>query len=390
MYCNGLRLPFPIYHPLKIELEKISDKPVDSEISIDAVIKKLAFNSKKKSVGIKVRQQFYADLYLLLNSGLDLRYSLKLIWQDEKKESTQEKLKTISQSVVQGKSLSGALKNTLNIDDFEYFSLKIGEETGRISEILKQLSDYFDSRIQQRRQIISALSYPVIVLVTAIGAVVFMLQVVVPLFQDVFQRFGKDLPELTLLVISASDSLSALAPYMLLFVAMVIVLFPFIRKTRYYSMVYARILRRIPIFGKIVTKMYLLQFVSSLELMLSSNTNLVRAIDLCHQMTTFYPLKEAISQVKADLVNGISLSKSFSQFNLFDSRFLTLIKVGEEVNQLPDTLSKLRVQYEKDIDLFSKTVGSILEPAIILFIGFFVGTIIVAMYLPMFELSTLF
>lgn len=373
---------------MKIELENTIGQ--ESSLDFESLWKHFSFSSKNKRVGVKVRQRFYSDLHLLLNSGLDLRYALQLIWQDEAKEKTKEKLKLVSQAVVQGKSLSKALKNILDVDDFEYFSLKIGEETGRISQVLKQLADFFDSRIQQRRQIISALSYPVIVMMTAIAAVIFMLQVVVPLFQDVFERFGKELPQLTLVIISASDFVSYYAPYLLLIILLLTIGFPFIRKSRVYAIAYSNMLWRIPIFGKIVTKMYLLQFVSSLELMLSSNTNLVRAIDLCEQMTNFHSLKEALKTVEQDLTNGISLSQSFSKSTIFDSRFITLIKVGEEVNKLPETLSKLRIQYEKDIDLFSKTVGSILEPAIILFIGFFVGTIIIAMYLPMFELSTLF
>lgn len=373
---------------MKIELENRIE--AESTFDFESLWKQFSFSTQKKRVGVKIRQRFYSDLHLLLNSGLDLRYALQLIWKDESKEKTKEKLKLVSQAVVEGQGLSMALKNTLDIDDFEYFSLKIGEETGRISQVLKQLADFFDSRIQQRRQIISALSYPVIVMITAVAAVVFMLQVVVPLFQDVFQRFGKDLPELTLIIISASGLLGKIAPYLVSVVLILIIAFPLIRKSMLYSIIYAKVIQRIPIFGKVVTKMYLLQFVSSLELMLSSNTNLVKAINLCEQMTNYYPLKEALKMVERDITNGISLSQSFSKSTIFDSRFLTLIKVGEEVNKLPDTLSKLRIQYEKDIDLFSKTVGSILEPAIILFLGFFVGTIIIAMYLPMFELSTLF
>jgi type IV pilus assembly protein PilC len=228
------------------------------------------------------------------------------------------------------------------------------------------------------------------VLCTAIGAVVFMLQVVVPLFEDVFTRFGKDLPGLTKAVISASDVLGAYLPIMLMALVSIFLSYPLFRKKEWFSKLFAWVQQKVPLFGAIIVKMHLLRLVSSLELMLSSNTNLVKAIELSGKMSSFYPIKQSLSEAQKDITNGLQLSESLAKFKIYDSRFLTLIRVGEEVNQLPVTLSKLRIQYEKDIDVFSKTVGSLLEPAIILFIGAFVGTIIIAMYLPMFELSTLF
>lgn len=349
----------------------------------------LSFSTAKKAISFSLKQQLYSDLHLLLSSGLDLRYATQLLVEDCKNAKLKLKLEGVQKSIIQGNGLSKSLQNQLNISEFEFYSLKIGEESGTIVEVLGQLAEYFETQINQRRQLISALSYPVVVLCTAIGAVVFMLQVVVPLFMDVFERFGKELPDLTKMVITSSDLIGEFLGPVILFVVLFMLCLPLLRKKSWFKSNSSKLIIKIPVFGKIVLKSYLLRWVSGMELMLRTNTNLVDAIKLSKKMVDYYPISSALSSVEQELIEGNSLYQAMAKHHVFENRTITLIRAGEEVNKLPDSFKQIKIQLKNQIDHFTSTVGKILEPAIVVFIGIFVGGIIIAMYLPMFELSTL-
>jgi type IV pilus assembly protein PilC len=160
------------------------------------------------------------------------------------------------------------------------------------------------------------------------------------------------------------------------------------RKETWLRNISSKILLRVPVLGRIFRKIYLARFCHSMNLLISAHTQLTTAIELIKKMIGFYPIESNLEQVKHDLMNGISLHQSLSKFSVFDKRMISLIKVGEEVNELEKIFKRLSDNYSSEVEYETKLLSSLVEPAIILILGFFVGVILIAMYLPLFKLGT--
>ena len=144
----------------------------------------------------------------------------------------------------------------------------------------------------------------------------------------------------------------------------------------------------IPVFGKLIRQIQLAKFCLIMELLLSSKTHIIESLNLSESIVKFYHFREAIKQISANVLKGKSLSESMMNFKIFDARMIALIKVSEEVNQLEKVFKQLKEQYNKDVEYQSGVLNNVLEPVLILFIGLFVGLILISMYLPIFQISS--
>lgn len=338
----------------------------------------------------KKKEAFYLELSTLLSSGIDLKTALELILLGQEREKEKTLYHTIKEKVLLGNALSQALKLSNKFSDYEYFSICIGEETGRIAEVLTDLATYFKSKIAQRRKVINAVTYPVIVLSTSMGAVFFMLKFVVPMFADVFQRFGGKLPFITALVLKLSAVFNQLFFYGIILLFMLIVFFTFNKKKHWFRQFSSIIIMKTPVVGEIVRKIYLARFANTMRLLVSTDTPLLRSIALVRQMIGFYPLETSLEKVEQAILKGATLHQSLGQFSFYPAKMLQLIKVGEEVNRLDYFFEKIASQYTEEVEYRTSTISSFLEPLIIIFLGLVVGLILIAMYLPMFQMSNSF
>lgn len=341
------------------------------------------FSNKKK-------QTLYNDLNVLLSSGIDITTAFELVADNFKKNKDIAIINHIKDNIVSGMSFSEALSKEKGFSEYEYFSIKIGEETGKIIHVLKDLAAYYEKKIEQRRQIVSAFSYPIIVLCTAFAAIFFMLKFIVPMFEDVFKRFGNELPGVTKFIIRLSHGFSDwFFPFLFVVVGMGVFMYV-VRKKTWYRKYSSAIMLRLPIFGIIIQKVNMAKFCQSMELLLLSKTPILNAIQLVRQMIGFYPLEISLEQIEHEIVRGKPLHQCLKKYKIYDKRMVSLVKVAEEVNQLDIIYGKLKEQYNKEIEHQTSVISSIMEPIMIIFIGVFVGAILISMYLPMFQLSTSF
>ena len=257
-----------------------------------------------------------------------------------------------------------------------------------MDEVLEQLANFFASKIAQKRQVISAISYPMIVLLTAFGAIYFMLKYVVPMFSDVFKRFNSDLPGLTKFVIRLSSVFTSYVPAIILFISSLFLLIYSQRNKFWYKRYSSVLLLKIPFVGNLLLKIYMERFCNSMNLLIASRTQLINAIDLVSKMIDFYPIASSLEIVKQDILKGETLYNSLSKYRIYNKRMISLIKVAEEVNQLDVIFGKLSKQYSDEIKHQTGLISSLLEPIMIVFLGLLVGVILVAMYLPLFRLGT--
>lgn len=341
----------------------------------------------RKGLGNTQKERFYSELGMLLAAGVDIRSAMELVIAGQKKERDKQLLRGLLEDIVSGKSLSSAMEGSRLFSDYEKFSIRIGEESGRMNEILGELSRYYARSVRQRRQIISALSYPVMVLITAIGTILFMMSFIVPMFSDVFKRFGGDLPGITKAVLKISSAISGMAGPVFLIILGTGILLYFNRRTLWWQKTRAKILMRLPVFGPIVTRIYLARFCTSMHLLLSARTPLVQALDLAGNMVSFHPISSVLKSIREEVMKGTGLHTSMAKHPIFPAQLTSLVKVGEEVNRLDTIFGKLAAQYRDEIDHRTETLRSVIEPLLIIFIGSFVALILLAMYLPLFKLG---
>lgn len=350
--------------------------------------KDISFGSKQ--VSDKKKEGLYVELSTLLLSGIDLRTSLELILVDQEQAKDKALFEGIRQRILSGFALSEALKETERFSDYEYYSIRIGEETGKLGDVLTDLAKYYKSKINQRRKIVSAVTYPAIVLFSSVGAVFFMIKFVVPMFADVFLRFGGKLPWITALIISFSGWFDRYFMFMILIVVIMFIVYFLKRKTPWFRKFSSGLLLKVPVVGDLLKKIYLARFANTMRLLVSTDTPLLRSIALVRQMIDYYPIEASLLKVEQDILQGESLHKSLSAFAFYPAKMIQLIKVGEEVNRMDYFFEKIATQYTEEVEYKTNTISSLMEPLIIIFLGLVVGVILIAMYLPMFQMSNNF
>lgn len=348
--------------------------------------KEYSFSSSK--LDNKTREAFYLELAILLEAGVDIKTSLELLGEEQKKERLSTLFMGIKEAIISGSSLSQAAKRTGEFSNYEYYSLQIGEESGKLIPVLYELAQYFHKKVDQRRQIIKALSYPSVVLLTAVGAVFFMISFVIPMFSDVFKQLGGDLPVITKFVIRLSTALRVTFPYLAAGLAAVVGLL-FSQKEKFWFKKYSSLLlMKLPLAGNLISRIYLARFSYSMTLLIGSKVPLLRAIDLVKQMIAFYPIEQALSAVEGRILEGKTLHYGMSEHSIFPRKMVSLIKVGEEVNQLEEFFAKLAKQYSDEVEYQTAIISSLIEPVMLIFLGLIVGTILISMYLPLFSLGS--
>ena len=364
----------------------------------------ISHNKKKKEVSFELNREIrlhgkdrvrdkqkatiYTDLHLLLSSGLDINTTLEIILQQSLNEKIRSKFADVHRQVIAGVSLADSMHDAGLADEYEYHSLRIGEENGKITEVLGEIKKYFSRRVKQRRLVTSALTYPVMVLVTALVAVGFMLNVIVPMFEEVFKRFQGELPALTQRIIDASEWTKQY--FWILILLMAGISFALVRlwKNEKFRKAVQRVLLQVPVFGKLTKDLQTARFCHIMELLSSARSPLIQSLHMLEDMTTFMPLKKSISEMAANISGGDSFHGSAEGTGFFDRKFCSLIKAGEEVNQLEKAFHQLNEQYNQESEHRLGVLSSMLEPMLIILVGGLVAVILVAMYLPLFKIGT--
>lgn len=341
-----------------------------------------------KEMKDKKKESFYSELTILLSSGIDIRTALDIIVDEQKSEVDRNIFHSIKTDIIGGLGMADAIKKSGRFSAYEFYSLRIGEESGRLKDVMADLAVFFSKKIKQRRQLTSALTYPTLIVVTALVAVIFMLNFIVPMFVDVFKRFNGEMPALTKNIIALSGFFKAYIGYILLGIVVLSVFLFSIRRTESFRAKSAVVLLRLPLFGKIIRKIYLTRFCQSMALLLGTKTPMLRSLGLVKKMIGFYSFEKAIEVMEKDIMHGKLLHQSMEQFDLFDTRIRSLVRVAEEVNQLEVIFGKLNNQYNEELEHQIGMLSSLLEPAMIVIVGGLVSVILISMYLPLFQLSS--
>ncbi len=371
---------------MAFKLENYSESSNNKEFSIQKLLE-TEINLFGTSFSNKKKYNFYLELSVLLKAGITIKEALTLIQENQKKDIDKKLFDTILAEIISGKSFSETLRETNKFSEYEYFSVKIGEETGSLAKVTEQLSVFFERKNEQKRIVIAALTYPVIILITAFLVILFMLNYVVPMFQEIFKQNNIELPWITKLIVKLSDLVKDYGLYFFLLLLIFIIGFKFFNRNSKFKRILHYALLKTPVFGKFISKVYLAQFTQAVSLLTSSKIPILNSIQLVSKMIQFVPFQEDLKIVENEILKGSSLHESLKKCKMFDSRMISLVKVSEETNQTDFIFKQLNDQYSQEVTQQSKILSTILEPFIILIVGLIVAVLLVSMYLPMFQLS---
>ncbi|WP_299254060.1 type II secretion system F family protein [uncultured Aquimarina sp.] len=343
--------------------------------------------SFSKKVGAKEKVALYKDLSTLLNAGVDFKTALEILANQQKKKYLKELILELKSKIIKGKSFYEALEDTGLFSSYEYFSIKIGEETKKLDTVLLELHKYFKRQIKLRKQIISVITYPSFVLILTVGVLYFMLTYVVPMFKSVFNQFDGELPALTKNIIILSEKFPTIFVGILVVIVTCTFLFKVYKENPSFRNFKAKFILKIPFFGKLVKMVYLARYCQFLDLLLTSKTSLTESLDMVKKMIGFYPIESSIDPIRNDVIKGVPFAAAMKKHKIYEYKLISMVEVAEEINELDTMFSRLADEYDEEVEHKTKMIGVVLEPLIIIVIGLIVGLIMVAMYAPMFDLS---
>ena len=357
-------------------------QPVEADFKI--MTRSIQFSKKLSD---QKKEVFYRELGMLLKSGVDFKKALEILSQQSTKQFEKNIIIEIKDKVVEGRSIYESMRETNQFSAYEYYSIQIGEETRKLEEVLGELQKYFNRKIQMRRQLISVLTYPTIVMLVTFLVLYFMLNKVVPMFSSVFRQFGSELPQSTQIIMKISNHSGAIFTIIIGTIIGLLMVHALLKETQSYKAFTSKIILKVPYFGHLIRKIYISRFCQAMNLLITSKTSLINSLSLTSKMIGFYPIEVAIEDIKEDVTRGISLSDSLKKHDVFENKMVSMVEVAEQVNQLDTMFERLTEQYNEEISHQTKMIGVILEPMIIIVIGIIVGVIMVSMYAPMFDLS---
>ncbi len=328
----------------------------------------------------------------MIGAGIPISQSLRAIGKGHENQSLESLMLDLSREVESGSALSVSLKKYPQHFNRLFVSLtEAGEESGKLDLMLDRVATYNEKLEAIKSKVKSAMMYPMIVLFIAALVTILLLLFVIPAFEELFKNFGTDLPTLTRTIVDMSHWMQANWWIFILAVAAAGYGFFYAYK-RSEKMQFAcdRILLRLPVFGVILNKSALARFARTLSIIFGSGVPLVEGMNTVGAATGNRVYQKAVAEVKQEISTGRSLENSMSGTGIFPNMMLQMVSSGEESGELEIMLDKVADFYEREVDDAVAALSSIIEPLMIVLLGGIIGTMVLAMYLPIFKLASVF
>jgi len=337
---------------------------------------------KAKSLAVFTRQ-----FSVMIDAGLPLVQCLEILGTQEEDKHFSSVILATRGDVEGGASLADAMKkHPKTFDPLFTNMIAAGEAGGILDTILKRLATYIEKTVKLKSQVQSAMIYPIAVIVIAALVVGVILWKVIPTFANLFAGLGAELPLPTRIVIALSNGLVRFMPFVLVGIGA----FVFAFRSYYASpngrkVIDAGVLR-MPILGSLMRKIAVSRFCRTLSTLLASGVSILEALDITARTAGNAIVEEAILTTRKSIERGETIAQPLKETNVFPSMVVQMISVGEATGALDTMLSKIADFYEEEVDIAVAGLLTLLEPVMIFFLGTVVGGIVIAMYLPIFDL----
>ena len=332
---------------------------------------------------------FSRQLATMMSSGVPLVQAFEIVGRGHENPAMQDLILGIKADVEAGNSLTEALrKKPLQFNDLYCNLVEAGEHAGILEAILHKLATYMEKTEALKSKIKSALFYPAAVIVVAFIVVTILMIFVIPQFSDLFKNFGADLPALTQFLIDLSNFF--VAWWWAIFGAIGAIVFGFLelkKRSKAVQQFLDRAALKAPVLGEVLEKGAIARFARTLETMFAAGTPLVEAMSSVAGATGNIVFYEATMKMKDEISTGTQLQASMKDTGLFPNMVCQMVAIGEESGAIDAMLGKVADWYEQEVDDAVEALTSLLEPAIMAFLGVVIGGIVIGMYLPIFKMG---
>ncbi len=328
---------------------------------------------------------FTRQLAVMFDAGVPIMQCLEILYKSQKNLNLKKVIKQISEEVGNGKSLSEAMQGKRGFNKLYVNLIAAGEAGGVLDEILFKITEFMEKQEKTKKQIKSAMTYPAIVMTVGFAVVYGLMVFVIPKMKEMLDDNGQELPAVTQFVIDTSNFLSTHWLTILLGVIVGVVMLSKITKTKEGKPIFDRFMMNMPIFGEVVIKGSMASFTRTLATMLSSGVTLVDSLNICIATMDNTQVAKDLEKVATAVTEGKTLTEPLSRISYFPAMVTQMVKVGEQTGQMDIMLKKIADIFEEEVDGLVANMSKMIEPFIIVILGGIVATILIAMYLPIFQ-----
>jgi type IV pilus assembly protein PilC len=363
------------YAPLQVTQKKTSG--MQTEISIPGLGKKI----KLKDLAVMSRQ-----FAVMINSSLSLLRALTILSEQSENKELARVLGEVRNDVEVGSALSAAMAKHPNaFPPLMVNMIRAGEVGGFLDAVLLQLAENYEAEVKLRSKVKSAMTYPVVVFVIAILAVVGMLLFIVPVFAKMFDDLGGTLPAPTRVLVFLSGAMKIIAPIGFVGVIAFFFSWPKLKHRPGVRNVLDPVKLKAPVFGTLSQKIALSRFSRNLGTMMRSGVPILQALEIVSSTTGNVVLERAIRDVEESVRNGESLARPLEQHSVFPPMVVQMMSVGEDTGALDGMLHKISDFYDQEVEATTEALTSLIEPLMIAVLGGIIGSMIIALYMPIFS-----
>src|SRR5436189_4295426 len=384
------------FFPTKVvETDKTKDKKADTKSKTGAKAggKKGAINIKIPGLGGKVKPKiltiFTRQLATLVDAGLPLLRGMRVLEKQERSATLKEIIGKLAISIEGGSTFSEALAQHPKVFNKLYVNMvKAGELGGVLEVVLQRLAEFMEKAQKIKGKVIAAMFYPVAVMVVATGILAVLMVWVVPKFKDIFKDMlpGQGLPAFTQLVLGISDMI---ANNFIFTAAGVIVFFIGLKiftKTKTGRRLFDKFKLSMPALGPVISKVAISRFARTLGTLVSSGVPILQALTIVKETSGNVIVSNAVAAVHESVKEGETISAPLEASNVFPPMVVSMVDVGEQTGALPEMLMKIADNYDDEVDNAVSAMTSLLEPVMIVFLAVIVGSIVIALFLPLIKL----
>ncbi len=332
---------------------------------------------------------FVRQFATMIDAGLPLVQCLDILSSQEPNKNFKRILTQVKSDVESGATFADSLRKHPKVFDNLFVNLvSAGEIGGILDTILNRLANYIEKNVKLMRQVKSALTYPIGILVVSVGVVAALLKYVIPTFESMFKDMGNaKLPGLTLVVIAASHWFQANFIYIILGIVGMLWFAKWLLGTDKGRVAFDTFMLKLPLIGTLIRKIAVAKFTRTLGTMIASGVPILDALDIVANSAGNRVVESAIHFVRDKISEGSNMADPLAKTNVFPSMVVQMIAVGESTGAMDTMLQKIADFYEDEVEVAVASLTSLLEPLMMVFIGGIVGTVLIAMYLPVFSIA---
>jgi type IV pilus assembly protein PilC len=362
--------------------------PLDVRPANAGMQKEITFGRKKR-VKMKDLSIFARQFATMIDAGLTMLRGLTILAEQSDNPELRNILRRVKQDIEAGMSLSAAFAKHDVFPPLMVNMTRAGEAGGFLDVTMRQIADNFEAEVKLRGKIKAALTYPVVVFVLAILMCVGMLIFVVPTFEGMFKDLGGTLPLPTQVLVFLSKSMRLLLPLVVVLSVATVWWWRKFGRTERVRDVVDPLKLRLPVFGGLFQKLALARFARNLGTLLSSGVPILQSLEIVSETTGSVVISRALKEVQDSVRRGESVSGPLAQHPVFPPMVVQMIASGEESGAIDKMLEKISEFYDDEVEATTEALTALIEPLMIAFLGGVVGSMIIALYLPIFKVFEL-